>query len=86
MELYCYQAREGLDLYTPQDRHGAYKTLGIRVIAHPDGSTGLTGSLLAELHSDNMCTIPIERIESLRSFLRFRVSLGDGTSELEVLR
>ena len=33
MELYRQQAREGLDLYTPQDRHDAYKTLGIKVIA-----------------------------------------------------
>jgi hypothetical protein len=52
-------------LYTPQDRHEAYKTLGIRVIVHPDGSTGLTDSLLAELHSDNMCTIPIGEYHAL---------------------
>jgi hypothetical protein len=30
--------------------------------------------------------IPFERIESLRPALRFRVSLGDGAHELEVLR
>jgi hypothetical protein len=29
---------------------------------------------------------PIERTESLRPILRFRVSLGSGTPELEVLR
>jgi site-specific DNA recombinase len=64
-ELYSYQAREGLALYTPQDRHDAYKALGIRVIAHPDGSTELTGSLLAELHSDNMRTMPNEEYHAL---------------------
>jgi hypothetical protein len=30
--------------------------------------------------------IPIKRIESLRPDLRFRVPLGDGAHELEVLR
>ncbi len=30
--------------------------------------------------------IPFERIESLRSVLRFRGPLGDGTYQLEVLR
>jgi hypothetical protein len=30
--------------------------------------------------------LPIERIESLRSALHFRVPLGDGAHELEVLR
>jgi hypothetical protein len=29
---------------------------------------------------------PFERIESLRPALRFRVSLGDGARELEVLK
>jgi hypothetical protein len=42
MELCSYQACEGLDLYTPQDRHDACKRLGVRVIAHPDGPTELT--------------------------------------------
>ncbi len=58
MEHYSYQAREDLDLYTPQNRHDACKRLGVRVIAHPDGPTELTGSLLAELHSDIVCMIP----------------------------
>jgi hypothetical protein len=86
MELYSYQAREGLDLYTPQDGHDAYKTLGIRVIAHSDGSTELTGGLLAELHSDNKFMIPFERIESLHPMLRFRVLLGGDAHDFEVLR
>jgi hypothetical protein len=38
VDTYCYQAREVLDLYTPQDRHDAYRKLGLNVIAHPDGS------------------------------------------------
>jgi site-specific DNA recombinase len=58
MELYTYQAREGLDLYTPQDKHNAYKTLGINVIAHPDGSTELTGSVLAAMRSDSIQLSP----------------------------
>src|SRR5215218_1977110 len=58
MELYSYQAREGLDLYTPQDRHDAYKALGIKVIAHPDGSTELTGSVLVDAHSDSIRSKP----------------------------
>ncbi len=69
MELYTYQAREGLDLYTPQDRHDAYKAPGIKVIAHPDGSTELTGSVLAnfhsDLHSDNGRAIPSEEYHAL---------------------
>jgi hypothetical protein len=56
--LYREQAREGLDLYTPQDRHNAYRSLGIHVIAHPDGSTELTGSVLAEARSDKRGSLP----------------------------
>lgn len=37
MERYRFEAREGLDLFTPEDRHDAYRTLGLKVIAHPDG-------------------------------------------------
>jgi hypothetical protein len=65
MELYCQQAREGLDLYTPQDRRDAYKARGIKVIAHADGSTELTGSLLADIHSDRMRMIPNEEYHAL---------------------
>jgi site-specific DNA recombinase len=61
MTLYREQAREGLDLYTPQDRHDAYKTLGIKVIAHPDGTTELTGSVLVGVDSDSIRSKPIER-------------------------
>jgi uncharacterized protein involved in exopolysaccharide biosynthesis len=67
MKLYSYQVREDLDHYTPQDTHEACKTLGIRVIARPDCSTELTGSLLAELHRDNMCVmVPIRTQNRLR--------------------
>jgi hypothetical protein len=65
MELYSYQARERLDLYTLQDRHDAYRALGIKVIARPDGSTELTGSVLANVHSDNGCAIPNEEYHAL---------------------
>jgi hypothetical protein len=50
-----------LDLYTPQDRYDAYKTLGIKVIAYPDVSTELTGSVLTDIHCDNVRSTPIER-------------------------
>jgi len=65
VELYRRQAREGLDLYTPQDRHDAYKALGIKVIAQPGGSIELTGSLLADLRSDNMGAMPNEEYHAL---------------------
>jgi hypothetical protein len=59
--LYRHQATEGLDLYTPQDKHDAYKTLGINVIAYPDGTTELTGSVLVDVNSNSICSKPIER-------------------------
>jgi hypothetical protein len=65
MELYSDQAREGLDLYTPQDRHDVYNAPGIKVIAHLDGSTELTGSVPANLHSDNGRAIPNEEYHAL---------------------
>ena len=49
---YRFQAREGLDLFTPEDRHDAYKALGIRVIAHADGVAELTGSTIVGAGSD----------------------------------
>jgi hypothetical protein len=80
-------AREGLDLFTPEDRHETYKALGIKVIAHPGGSIELTGRVFVDVHNDNSGMIPFERIESLHSPLRFRVSLGDDEApELEVVR
>ena len=58
--LYRHQATEGLDLYTPQDKHDAYKSLGINVIAYPDGTTELTGTVLGELHSDSIRSKPLD--------------------------
>jgi hypothetical protein len=46
MERYRFEARKGLDLYTPQDRFDTYKALGLKVIAYPDGTTELIGGLL----------------------------------------
>jgi len=60
-ERYRFEAREGLNLYTPQDKHDAYKALGINVLAHPDGSTELVGSVLLGNHSDNVRSMPIGR-------------------------
>jgi site-specific DNA recombinase len=56
--LYREQAREGLNLYTPQDRHDAYRSLGIHGIAHPDGSLELTGSVLGRFRSDKVGSLP----------------------------
>lgn len=44
MESSCFEASEGLDLYTPEDRHDAYRAPGIEVIPYPDGRVELTGS------------------------------------------
>jgi hypothetical protein len=58
MERYRFKALADLDLYTPQDRHDSYKTLGIKVIVHLDGSIELTGSVLMDIHSDNVRSMP----------------------------
>jgi hypothetical protein len=63
MERYCFEAREGLDLYTPQDKHDAYKALGINVIGHPDGTTELVGSALLEADTI-VCTAETTRLSS----------------------
>jgi hypothetical protein len=47
------------------NRHDAYRTLGIHVIAHPDGSTELTGSVLAGLRSDKVGSLPNEEYHAL---------------------
>jgi site-specific DNA recombinase len=46
MERYRFEAREGLDLFTPEDRHDAYEALRIKVIARSDGMAELAGSAL----------------------------------------
>ena len=46
IEAYSDKARTGLDLYTPEDKFHAYKALGLKVIAYPDGTTELTGGPL----------------------------------------
>jgi hypothetical protein len=46
IEAYTKQARAGLDLYTPQDKFDAYKALkalGLKMVAHPDGTIMLSG-------------------------------------------
>jgi uncharacterized protein (DUF3084 family) len=37
-------AREGLEAYTPEDRHDAYKALRLRIVAHPDGRMEAEGA------------------------------------------
>jgi hypothetical protein len=46
IEAYSSKANAGLDLYTLQDRFDAYKVLGLKVIARPDGTMELTGGPL----------------------------------------
>jgi site-specific DNA recombinase len=46
VEAYSSKALTGLNLYTPQDKFDAYKALGLKVIAHANGTTELTGGSL----------------------------------------
>ena len=43
LEQYVEMAPEGLDNFTPEDRHEAYKALRLRVIAYPHGSIEASG-------------------------------------------
>ena len=43
IEQYASITPEGLDLYTPEDRHQAYKELRLKVIVHADGSMEADG-------------------------------------------
>jgi len=55
IEAYSSKAHAGLDLYTPQDRFDAYKALGLKVIASPDGTMDLTGGpLCSDLESRHL--------------------------------
>ncbi len=56
MEHCRLQAHEGLDLFTPEDRHDAYKALGIKVIAQADGVAELTGSAVVGASSSESHT------------------------------
>jgi hypothetical protein len=38
LQHYADMTREGLEAYTPEDKHDAYKALRLRVVLHPDGS------------------------------------------------
>jgi hypothetical protein len=61
LERYTFEAREGLDLYTPEDRHDAYRALSIEVISYPVGTVELSGSALGEVRSDGIRPKPIEQ-------------------------
>src|SRR5215208_4407394 len=72
LERYTFEAREGFDLYTPEDRHDAYRALGIEVISYPDGTVELTGSALGEVRSDSVRPKPIERSHYVNGRVRWR--------------
>ena len=61
MERYRFQACEGLDLYTPEDRHDAYGALGLKIIAHPEGAFELIGNTLADTSGDLVRSKPSDR-------------------------
>jgi hypothetical protein len=42
-EQYARITPEGLDAFTPEDCHQAYKELRLRVFVHPDGSMEVVG-------------------------------------------
>ena len=43
LEQYAEMTAEGLDAFTPEDRHQAYKALRLRVTAHPHGGMEVSG-------------------------------------------
>ena len=45
LETYSAKASEGLDHFTPEDRHDAYKKLRLSVLVHPGGDLEVTGIL-----------------------------------------
>ncbi len=46
IEAYSEKARAGLDLYTSEDKHAAYKALGATVLVSQDASTEITIGVL----------------------------------------
>jgi site-specific DNA recombinase len=48
LEHYTGMTREGLEAYTPEDKHDAYKALRLRVILHPDGRMEADGVFILE--------------------------------------
>jgi hypothetical protein len=61
MERYSFEVREGLDLYTPEDRHDAYRALDLKVIAYPDGAFELIGNSLPTVSSERVRSMPSDR-------------------------
>ena len=61
VERYSFEVREGLDLYTTEDRHDAYRALGLKVIAQPDGTFELIGNSLTTVGSDSVRSMPSDR-------------------------
>jgi recombinase-like zinc beta ribbon protein len=45
LETYSEKASRGLDYFTPEDRHQAYKKLRLSVLVHPGGDLEVTGIL-----------------------------------------
>jgi site-specific DNA recombinase len=48
LDHYAGMTREGLEAYTPEDKHDAYKALRLRVVLNPDGSIEVEGVFTLE--------------------------------------
>jgi hypothetical protein len=54
LEQYAGMAPEGLDAFTPEDRHHAYKALKLKVTAHPHGDMEASGIISG---TSSLCTV-----------------------------
>jgi hypothetical protein len=48
LEHYAGMTREGLEAYTPEDKHDAYQALRLRVVVFPDGHMEADGVFMVE--------------------------------------
>ena len=47
---------QGMDAFTAEDRHQAYKTLKLKVVAHPHGGMEATGIVVLSQGTINVST------------------------------
>jgi hypothetical protein len=79
LEHYGGMAREGLEAYTPEDRHDAYKALRLRIVAHPDGHVEAEGAfnmgheLCKSWRSTGVLRIPQGEMGSLAARIHARM-------------